>query len=209
MTDERLRFLRARPFAVAGTVALTLLTLVAPTTILDFVLEPASWAGVAIGILVFPALSALVKVVPLTVIAVLAGRRVTPPRTLGVLALSIVIAAAQTGLGVLGVSGIESAEGFVLEVAVFICLGALAAALYPPAAGRDDRRVLVFASVMVAVLSAVRSWLSEPGPDPVPLGGALVRAVIIVGWAIAVLVTSSQVTPESAVQPADQGFKDP
>ncbi|HWS34513.1 MAG TPA: hypothetical protein VN408_17460 [Actinoplanes sp.] len=183
-----------------------------PTIIFNSVLGPGSWAGVFLGILVFPVLSALVKVVPLTIVAVLAGRRVTPLRVLGLLASSIVVMAVQTGLGTVGLHGqswFQTLTAFVLEVSMMIVLGALAAALYPPAAGRADRWVPVLAAVAVVVLSDVQSWVSDPGPDPVPHGGALVRAVVLVGWSIAVLVTSSQVARETAVQAADQGRQDP
>ncbi|WP_092551842.1 hypothetical protein [Actinoplanes derwentensis] len=79
----------------------------------------------------------------------------------------------------------------------------------PWAGGYDDPWVLALASVAVAVFSVVRGWLSEPGPDPVPLGWNLAYTVIIVGWSIAVLVTARPATVEPAVQAADQARQDP
>jgi hypothetical protein len=212
-----LGLLRARPGAIAATVLLTLFLMVAFPLLTGALVgsggyrwQPAFW-------LVYPAVGALGTVVPLTVIAVLARRRVTVGRFLGLLALWVLLLSAQSLLVWTVPAFVVTGDDLLLrtvirpasEALMLLALGSLAAALFPAVTGRTDFRVMLLASVVAAALSAVRSWASVPGPDAAPLGWAVVGAVIVVGWAIAALVTSRPAVVAHLGDPAEQARQDP
>jgi hypothetical protein len=212
-----LRLVRERPWAVAGTSLLTLVLTVAYPLITIALVRSGNYVFDMGPVFLFPALAAVPTFVPLTMIAVLARRRVTVGRALGLLVGSVFLITAQSVLiSVLPYFLVAGEELWVrwlvwpaVEALMLVGLGALAAALYPPVEGRSMAGVLVLASAVSAALSALLSWLRPSELDVMPELWSPVQAVITVGWAIAVLVTSRPAVAEWARTPAEQGRQDP
>jgi hypothetical protein len=211
-----LRLVRARPWGVAAAVLITFVVTVAyPLTVnalmtpSDYDFGPVSWAlMVAIG--------TLPEVVSLTIVAVLASRRVTVGRALGLLVASIGLVFAQSFLiRALPFSALLDA-GLSLDVLspavhvlTLLAHGLLGIVLFPPVAGRSNLWGLVAASVAVPVLDAALSAARAASIDSVLLGWSVVDAALLVGWAIAVLVTSRSPAPAWVGTPSDLGRQDP
>ncbi|MEU4160350.1 hypothetical protein [Actinoplanes sp. NPDC026670] len=211
-----LRLVRTRPWGVAAAVLITFVVTVAyPLTVNalmtspDYDFGPAFWAaGVTID--------ALPEVVSLTIVAALAGRRVTVGRALGFLVASIGLVFAQSLLFTALPFSTLLEAGLPLEVLspvihalTLLAHGLLGIVLFPPVSGRSNLWGLVVASVAVAVLNAVELWTPVPVIDALPLGWPAVDAVLLVGWAIAVLVTSPSAAPAWVATPSDLGRQDP
>lgn len=211
-----LELLRVRPWALAATALLTLLLMIAQPVVTSALIRSGEYRWEMAPWFLYPVLGALPAVVSLTVVAVLARRRVTPGRALGLMVASVLLLVGQTRL-----FGLLPSLAFgdhmwlhlllwpVVEVLTLLCIGSLGAVLFPPVTGRNALGVRLAASVVAAVLSAALSFLSAPGPDPAPVGWAAVQAVITVGWAIAALVTSRPPVLAWAGDPAEQVRQDP
>ncbi|BEL11069.1 hypothetical protein Q0Z83_092600 [Actinoplanes sichuanensis] len=210
------RLVRTRPWAVAVAVLITFLATVSYPLAVNAMSEPSNVGFGPDSWLLMVAIGALPAVVSLTIVGVLADRRVTVGRALGLLVLSIGLSFVEAFLiralsFTLLVNAGLSLELLspVIHALTLLTHGLLGILLFPPVAGRNDFRGLVAASLAVPLLTVAESWLQGPTTDPVPLGWELVDAVLRVGWAIAVLITFRPATPAWAVTPADLGRQDP
>jgi hypothetical protein len=212
-----LRLVRARPWAVAATVLLTVVLTLAYPLITVALVRSGEYVFEMGPVFLLPALGAIPTFVPLTMIAVLVRRRVTVGRALGLLGTSIVLITLHSllisilpyGLVMGGDLWIRWLLWPAVEALMLAGLGASAAALYPPVDGRNEAGVLVLASVVAGALSHVLSWLRPSELDVMPELWSPVQAVVTVGWAIAVLVTSRPAAPGWAGTPAELGRQDP
>ncbi|MDI6103878.1 hypothetical protein QLQ12_35215 [Actinoplanes sp. NEAU-A12] len=212
-----LRLLRARPWALAATVLLTFLLVVAYPLLVLSLMRSGRYEWEVAPYLLYPIFTALPMVVPLTVVAVLARRRVTLARALGLLVVAMVLTIAPSMLisslppTIFG-GGVEWLPFLlwpVIELLTLIVIGSLGATLFPPVAGRKDLGALVLTSVAVTALSVGQSWLRVPGAEPVSVTWSLAQAVLAVCWSIGALVTSPPAALAWAHDPAELGRQDP
>lgn len=215
------RLVRARPWALAGTVLLVagltlsytwawmnLLPGYGPIPSSDPVEILNRW-------LLLPLLKVLPLVVPLTAVAVLSGRRVTAGRLLLLCAAAAFLESTENalltglsfaipaGLGFEWVGPVAKAAGIV----VLILTGLLGRGLmsmpgFPAVRGYRELLVLVLASVLVSLVTV--PWQYELGL----WAAGVVWALLIVGWAVAALVTSVPERSEWSGDPAELGPQD-
>ncbi|MEU4160821.1 hypothetical protein [Actinoplanes sp. NPDC026670] len=150
----------------------------------------------------FALVAVLPTVVPLTVVAVLAKRRVTVGRALGLVAASAIVVAAQDSLS--SVVRLDADAGGELPIRVLsialnlmtlLLVGLLGLVIYPPLVGRNNLPALVLGSVVMTLIVAAEIWIGGTENDPGILSWT-VGAFAGVGWAVAVLFTSPPAVPE-------------
>lgn len=202
-----LRLVRAHPWSVAATALLTGLILALYPMVLNALLNSSTFNQNPAFFLLLPAfalVAVLPTVVPLTVVAVLAKRRVTMGRALGLVAASAIVVAAQ---GILSsVVRLEADAGgempmrvlsIGLNLMTLFLVGLLGLVIYPPLVGRNNVPALVLGSVVMALIVAAENWIAGTENDPGVLSWT-VGAFTGVGWAVAVLFISPPAVPETS-----------
>ncbi|GIE79989.1 hypothetical protein Aph02nite_59390 [Actinoplanes philippinensis] len=204
-----LRLVRARPWALAATVPLVFAIQLAPAFLLPALIGAPAPGGNPLRTLLQPLfvlIAELPSVVALTVVAVLAGRWVRAGRVLllavlgGCLWFVSVLVAGAAGSGDEASNTVVS---FLVLAVKSILLGLAAGALFPAAGSGRRSGWLPAGSVALPLLT----WVV--GRIPIPWLPQVLAAALVVGWAVAALVTSRPVPPETAATPAELGLQDP
>jgi hypothetical protein len=209
------RLVRAHPWSAAAAVLLTGFILAVYPTAMQALLESRAFnlnpVFFFLLLPVFAVIAVLPTVAPLTAVAILAKRRVTVGRVVGLLAASAVVVGAQSAL--LHVVQFDAAVGgevpnrilsIGLNLLTLLVVGLLSMTIYSPSAGRNSVPSLLLGSVVMTLIVAAEQGFGGPAYETEVLAWT-VGAVTGVGWALATLVTSPPALSPTSPSRVDSG----